>query len=677
MKIRQWIFYLPLLALFTITNYSLTAQITTSLNKIDIDIIHHIHIGEYNKAKSKLDSLLSEHLQDHYYQSLFKSRLGLYYTIKGNHDSALFILLPLYKQQANQSNLELLGDIASYIGRAYQHLNDNKNAFIYYNNSIQLHKKNNFKNYLGASNCFLAYFLLKCNMLDLAHETVVQGMSFAKKDTNSTEFAALKMALLHIKVRENINNIQFDSALLLLTSIRDILNTNSNIQDEVIYDLNKGDIALKKTAYIEALNYYQSALSKAENYFLSDEEARATFGIANTLQYLNKHQDAIDRLSNLLNQQKQYPLFITTPLYKLLSELYAQIGNRNKSSKYLDEYLKSMTLLHNNEIGIFIIHSEILKNAYESELLTKENLLINHQLEKQKLLKFGLFIISMLFFILFLVIFFAYKSRKKNIRLLTQKKAKLEILNKHIKLKNKSLSLINTKLSEANESLENFAYAAAHDLKGPLTGIFTYLQLIIRKYNQDESVPDYIKMYTDKSYTEAQRLNTLIQDLLALSTIDKNLGSPSVIHINHIIQRVIENHTDLISQNKAQISFDTLPTILAHPNMIESLFQNIIINAIKYKQPTIHPVVKIESVILEETMQFKIIDNGMGIEQEQINEIFKPFKRIAIDIDGSGLGLNTCKKIVDYYNGTISIVSTVNKGSCFIIDFPLNILNIT
>jgi two-component system CheB/CheR fusion protein len=107
------------------------------------------------------------------------------------------------------------------------------------------------------------------------------------------------------------------------------------------------------------------------------------------------------------------------------------------------------------------------------------------------------------------------------------------------------------------------------------------------------------------------------------------------------------------------------------------LFQNIIINAIKYKQPTIHPVVKIESVILEETMQFKIIDNGMGIEQEQINEIFKPFKRIAIDIDGSGLGLNTCKKIVDYYNGTISIVSTVNKGSCFIIDFPLNILNIT
>ncbi|MBK7588162.1 MAG: hypothetical protein IPI22_07425 [Bacteroidetes bacterium] len=246
MKIRQWIFYLPLLALFTITNFSLTAQITTSLNKIDIDIIHHIHIGEYNKAKSKLDSLLSEHLQDHYYQSLFKSRLGLYYTIKGNHDSALFILLPLYKQQANQSNLELLGDIASYIGRAYQHLNDNKNAFIYYNNSIQLHKKNNFKNYLGASNCFLAYFLLKCNMLDLAHETVVQGMSFAKKDTNSTEFAALKMALLHIKVRENINNIQFDSALLLLTSIRDILNTNSNIQDEVIYDLNKGDIALKK-----------------------------------------------------------------------------------------------------------------------------------------------------------------------------------------------------------------------------------------------------------------------------------------------------------------------------------------------------------------------------------------------------------------------------------------------
>lgn len=636
----------------------------------DLKIIEDIHTGNFERAKRTIDSFLTLPNLSHFHQTLFTSRYGLYQTIRGNHDSALNILLNLYNHYEDSSDLELLGDICSYIGRAYLHKNDNINTLKFFYESIHVHQKNQFKNYLGASNCFLGYYLLRSNLLTLAKETMSQGLSFAIKDSNRTEYKAL-MALNHlILVKEQILVNNIDSAEKAYQQLTLFIVRNKDFEDLSTCLNYGGSIAFLKNNFDIALDNFQKAYESAISLSQEEESIIAVIGKAKCFRCLGKYNQALKEL-NRIHRNKYYPLYLSTQIYQAYHETYQLLGDDRNARSYAEKYYQANDSLQKNNVSIIILQTEEIKNRYQNDKLIQENLSVNQQLQKQRIIKVSLLVILILMVLLFLISVKAYRSRKRHLSKLFQYSQELQSLNTEIKFKNNILAKTNKSLVDANESLQNFAYTAAHDLKGPLTGIFTYLQLIKHKSDNYEKLPEYIGIFTDKAFNEASRLNSLIQDLLSLSNMDKNLPHPGRVSLVEAVHHFMEVHQNVIAQSQAKIIYDpNLPPLLAHRNMIESLLQNLILNAIKYKHPERNPIISISFKSRTKFIHIYVSDNGLGIEKRYFKEIFQPFKRIATEVEGTGLGLNTCKKIIDYYHGKMVVRSTIHEGSTFCIILP-------
>jgi signal transduction histidine kinase len=114
-----------------------------------------------------------------------------------------------------------------------------------------------------------------------------------------------------------------------------------------------------------------------------------------------------------------------------------------------------------------------------------------------------------------------------------------------------------------------------------------------------------------------------------------------------------------------------LPQIKGQASLIEQVFQNLIANAIKFQRPDIQPEIKITAESTRKENIFKIIDNGIGIASENQANVFQLFKRFNEVYEGSGIGLTTCKKIMELHNGTIELESKEGEGTTFILRFPV------
>jgi len=156
--------------------------------------------------------------------------------------------------------------------------------------------------------------------------------------------------------------------------------------------------------------------------------------------------------------------------------------------------------------------------------------------------------------------------------------------------------------------------------------------------------------------------------------LNQHLPKPTKVNMNDIVNEVIQ--ILYLNQTAATVDFQIgkLGTINAHPTLLRSLFQNLIINAIKFKSPDRPIHIKIFNESKNTDIKIiKIQDNGIGIPEEYYDKIFEPFVRLSKNESGSGIGLRICKKVVELYNGKIWVESKVNEGSTFC--FTLNKLN--
>jgi len=128
----------------------------------------------------------------------------------------------------------------------------------------------------------------------------------------------------------------------------------------------------------------------------------------------------------------------------------------------------------------------------------------------------------------------------------------------------------------------------------------------------------------------------------------------------------------LILENKAIISFGKLPKVYGNKTQLTQLFQNLLINAIKFKKSDIMPEIKIDHYEINNSIEFRIIDNGIGIKKEYQNTVFNLFNRLSTNTqcEGSGIGLTLCKRIVEYHNGKIWLNSKVGEGTTFHFTLP-------
>jgi light-regulated signal transduction histidine kinase (bacteriophytochrome) len=230
-------------------------------------------------------------------------------------------------------------------------------------------------------------------------------------------------------------------------------------------------------------------------------------------------------------------------------------------------------------------------------------------------------------------------------------------------------------LKQSNAELESFAYISSHDLREPLRNVALFSGLLERKLegrlNDDEK--DFLKIVNDG----AKRMDNLIQDILAFSRVGRRLDQVGNTEVAVAINKAIANMKGQIDETGTEIIIASeLPVVRANPSELESLFQNLIANAMKYRAPETHPRIVINCQRNERAWRFHVQDNGIGLEQGQGYEtrIFALFQRLHQRDEyggGTGVGLAICKKIVERYGGEIWAESPgLNQGASFFFTLP-------
>jgi PAS domain S-box-containing protein len=225
-------------------------------------------------------------------------------------------------------------------------------------------------------------------------------------------------------------------------------------------------------------------------------------------------------------------------------------------------------------------------------------------------------------------------------------------------------------LARSNSELERFAYVASHDLQEPLRMVTSYLQLLERRYKDklDRDALEFINYAVDGS----NRMKTLINDLLSYSRVGTRGKEFALTDCEEILGRVLDNLQVSLEENCATVTHDPLPKLMADDVQLESLFQNLIGNAVKFhgkQPPRIHVGVKKD----EKDWVFSVSDNGIGIDPQYFERIFIIFQRLhnREEYPGTGIGLAISKRIVERHGGRIWIESQPEKGSTFFFTLPI------
>jgi PAS domain S-box-containing protein len=219
-------------------------------------------------------------------------------------------------------------------------------------------------------------------------------------------------------------------------------------------------------------------------------------------------------------------------------------------------------------------------------------------------------------------------------------------------------------LARSNVELERFAYVASHDLQEPMRTVQRFAQLLQR--NLGKSLKADAQEFLDFMIGGVQRMQTLINDLLAYSRVGSQGGAFAPADCKEICANVLENLQASIESNQANVTVEPLPVVIGDATQLGQLFQNLLVNAIKFhgkRTPRIHVSVK----EMPREWIFSVADNGIGIAPEYFERIFIIFQRLHTieEYGGTGIGLAICKKIAERHGGRIWVQSVVGEGSTF------------
>ncbi len=226
------------------------------------------------------------------------------------------------------------------------------------------------------------------------------------------------------------------------------------------------------------------------------------------------------------------------------------------------------------------------------------------------------------------------------------------------------------KIQKSNHDLEQFAYVASHDLQEPLRMISSFLQLLQRRYEGklDSDADEFIGYAVDG----AQRMQDLINDLLEFSRVTTKGKKFEAVNMEEPLENALTNLKLYIEENDASIiPNDSLPTVSGDYSQMTQLFQNLIGNAIKYRSSE-PPKIHISATNEDNNWLFSIKDNGLGIDPQYTDIVFKIFRRLHTnsEYEGTGVGLAITKRIIERHKGQIWVESEPGNGSTFYFTLP-------
>lgn len=261
-----------------------------------------------------------------------------------------------------------------------------------------------------------------------------------------------------------------------------------------------------------------------------------------------------------------------------------------------------------------------------------------------------------------------------------------EMLEKKVVDRTMELEKVNQELLHSNQNLEEFAYAASHDLKEPIRKIHFFTdrlkECLKDKLQEEES------RYFERLETSAKRMSTLIDDLLLYSHISRGAIRDEVVDLNDILVQVVDDLELRIQEKGARIVVEPLPRIRGHQRQLQQLFENLLGNALKYGKSDTKPEILISSrkidhaamahllrgeKLCEQYWLIEVQDNGIGFSQEDAEIIFNVFTRLhgMAEYKGTGVGLSIVRKVVENHGGIIWAESVPGQGSSFKLLLPV------
>lgn len=218
------------------------------------------------------------------------------------------------------------------------------------------------------------------------------------------------------------------------------------------------------------------------------------------------------------------------------------------------------------------------------------------------------------------------------------------------------------------DSMEQFAYAAAHDLHEPLRAVTGFARLL-REHHASQLDPAG-REYLDLVIASAQRMQTMIDSLMEYARVRTTERPSRPVDAQAALQAALENLRPLIAHRQATVTSEGLEPVMADLPPLAQVFQNLLSNAFKFSQRP--PVVHIQGKVCNDHLEICVQDNGIGIPEAEFERIFDAFKRLhpSDAYPGTGLGLAICRQIIERFGGRIWVHSVSGEGSTFCFQLP-------
>ncbi|MDN5202932.1 tetratricopeptide repeat-containing sensor histidine kinase [Fulvivirgaceae bacterium BMA10] len=507
------------------------------------------------------------------------------------------------------------------IGQLYLNLNNNEQALIYLQNSLN-----------GAEE--VKNDTLKASAL------YSMGIYYNKMGSHTKALDELKLSLeLRRKIEDKDGIVE---SLNLLGKIRSSLN-----------QLHQALIMHKEAKQISEILKDTLKLSRTANYL-----GMVYLQLGNNEKSLSELKLGLDCAIST-NDRRQI-----LNSYDYLYTFYAINADYKKALEYKDLYAEMIQFISNEEDNRELEGERAKYNVAQKEseiaFLKKTQELRESELHNEQVFRNFLIVSLLLTFVILGLLYYNFKSKKD--------------LNEKLADVNQQINRQNAELNRLNTTKDKFFSIIAHDLKGPINSLSSFSDLLIN-HNSHISQDEIKTMATDLT-SSVKNLSTLLENLLNWARsqtkgIQYTLESISLLKIFETNKELFETSTK--SKNiDIRIHLDQDIEIMADKNAIDAVIRNLVSNAVKFTHPGGEII--LEGNEWKDSIEINVRDNGIGIRRDQLDKLFKIEHKNSTkgtyDESGTGLGLILCKEFIDYHQGKITVESEIGKGSTFRITLP-------